>query len=215
MSDDSEHWAQYYAVTVERPAWQTVRLAIEKFHAEDEAASQATPSAASIPPAARFAVDLGCGAGRDTRELLRAGWRVLAVDREPAARTAMESAVEPDLRPRLEIRIEDLATARIPTCDLVNASLSVPFLPPPAFHRTWQRILAALEPGARFAAMLFGDHDESASDPKMTCLAPDKIRASLADFDIEFWSVEEDDRPTALGDPHHFHLVEFVARRNK
>jgi hypothetical protein len=61
--------------------------------------------------------------------------------------------------------------------------------------------------------MLFGDHDESASDPEMTCLPPEKIRASLIDFDLEHWLVEEDDRPTALGDPHHFHLVEFVARR--
>ena len=34
-----------------------------------------------------------------------------------------------------------------------------------------------------------------------------------AGFEVEHWSVEEDDRPTALGEPHHFHLVEFVARR--
>jgi tellurite methyltransferase len=27
-----------------------------------------------------FAVDLGCGDGRDTIELLRRGWRVLAID---------------------------------------------------------------------------------------------------------------------------------------
>jgi SAM-dependent methyltransferase len=210
MGADSEHWSDYYAVTVERPAWRTVGLAIDRFRAEDEAVSL---PAGRRPSATRFAVDLGCGAGRDTRELLRAGWRVLAVDREPSARSAMESAVEPTLRPRLEIRIEDLAAFRVPTCDLVNASLSLPFLPPPAFHRTWERILAALEPGTRFAAMLFGDHDESASDPEMTCLPPEKIRASLIDFDLEHWLVEEDDRPTALGDPHHFHLVEFVARR--
>ena len=31
------------------------------------------------------AVDLGCGGGRDALELLRRGWRVLAVDAEPAA----------------------------------------------------------------------------------------------------------------------------------
>jgi trans-aconitate methyltransferase len=32
-----------------------------------------------------FAVDLGCGAGRDTAELLRRGWRVLAIDAEAEA----------------------------------------------------------------------------------------------------------------------------------
>lgn len=208
MGADSEHWADYYAVTVERPAWSTVRKAIELFRADDGAGR---PGAG--PPASRFAVDLGCGAGRDARELLRGGWRVLAVDREEAARAAMEAAVEADLRPRLEIRIEDLATVRVPPCDLVNASLSLPFLAPDAFARTWGSIMAALGPGARFAAMLFGDHDESAADPTMTCLPPDRVRSDLAGFEVEHWLVEEDDRPTALGEPHHFHLVEFVARR--
>jgi tellurite methyltransferase len=202
VGTDSEYWTDYYAVTFERPAWRTVRLAIDLFRADER------PGLPTL-----FAVDLGCGAGRDTRELLRAGWRVLAVDREPAARAALESAVEPDLRPRLQIYVEDLATVAIPVCDLVNASLCLPFLAPDGYRRAWERIVASLPPGGRFAAMLFGDHDESASDPTMTCLAPDRVRGDLAGFEIEHWSVEEDDRPTALGEPHHFHLVEFVARK--
>ena len=104
MSDNSEHWVDYYAVTVERPAWQTVRTAIDLFRAEDEAAGRA-----GAPAGARFAVDLGCGAGRDARELLRAGWRVLAVDGEPAARGVLEKATEPELKPRLQIAIADLS----------------------------------------------------------------------------------------------------------
>jgi len=212
MGADSEHWADYYTVTVDRPAWRTVRLAINRFREEDEAAA-ASSRGDGRRLARRFAVDLGCGAGRDTRELLRSGWRVLAVDREPAARTVLENAVEPDLQARLQVRIEDLATASIPRCDLVNASLSLPFLAPAAFGPAWGRIVTALRPGSRFAAMLFGDHDESASDPEMTCFPPDRVRADLVDFEIEHWSVEEDDGPTALGEPHHFHLVEFVARK--
>ncbi|MEC4815643.1 MAG: methyltransferase domain-containing protein [Scytonema sp. PMC 1069.18] len=38
----------------------------------------------SLAPS-RFAVDLGCGDGRDTVELLRQGWRVLAIDGEAEA----------------------------------------------------------------------------------------------------------------------------------
>jgi tellurite methyltransferase len=208
MSDNSQHWVDYYAVTVERPAWQTVRTAIDLFRAEDAAAGRA-----GAPAGARFAVDLGCGAGRDARELLRAGWRVLAVDGEPAARGVLESAVEPELKPQLQISIADLSDVEIPPCDLVNASLSLPFLAPYAFHGTWKRIMTALVPGSRLAAMLFGDHDGSASDPEMTCLPPELIRADLSDFEIEHWSVKEEDSKTALGEPHHFHLIELVARR--
>ncbi len=199
---DSDYWARYYAVTAERPAWLTVRRAIDLFAAD---------SLPLLRP--RLAVDLGCGAGRDTRELLRAGWRVLAIDREPGAITALEAATAAHRGDAVETQVADLATVDVPTCDLVNASLSLPFLPPHAFWATWQRILAALPVGARFAAMLFGDRDGSASDPSMTCLAPADVRARLGSFELEHWDDREEDTTTALGEPHHFHMVEFVARR--
>src|SRR5512138_1792377 len=112
---EAEYWARYYDVTGERPAWETVRFAIARFAAES-------------PEPPRFAVDLGCGAGRDTRELLRAGWRVLAVDRQPGAIASLEARVSAADRVALETRVEDLASIVVPACSLVNASLSLPFL---------------------------------------------------------------------------------------
>jgi SAM-dependent methyltransferase len=209
MSEDSEYWPRYYEVTADRPAWQTVRFAIARFRDDDIARR----SPGGDPGASRFAVDLGCGAGRDTRELLRAGWRVLAIDREPAAGATLEGKVEAENRPRLQFHVEDLATVAIPPCDLVNASLCLPFLHPQDFRATWARVVSAITPGGRFSAMVFGDHDESASDPEMTCLPASRIEADLDGFEIEHWSSEEDDKPTALGEPHHFHLIEFVARK--
>lgn len=199
---DSEYWARYYTVTVDRPAWETVRLAIERFAAEDGETART-----------RFAVDLGCGAGRDARELLRAGWRVLAVDREPAAIAALEAATHDDLHPALETCVADLATIDIPPCDLVNASLSLPFLTHDAFWRAWTRTLEALSIGGRVAAMLFGDRDADADDPTMTCPSPEAVRSSLSSFEMEHWVDREEDSQTALGAPHHFHRLELVARR--
>jgi len=201
VETDAETWARYYGVTVDRPAWATVRFAIERFAAEP----------ASGP---RFAVDLGCGAGRDARELLRAGWRVQAIDREPVAIERLRAATPDELRPALIGTVGDLATIEVPRCDLVNASLSLPFLAPAGtYWATWQRALAALPVGGRIAALLFGDHDESTTDPSMTCPPPAEIRASLDAFDVEHWSEREEDTTTALGEPHHYHLVEVVGRR--
>lgn len=211
MTVDSEYWSRYYEATVERPAWQTVCLAIERFRAEDDAAAGSGRERRPRPE--RLAVDLGCGAGRDARQLLRAGWRVIAVDREPAALETLTTVAGPQLGARLETRVEDLATVEIPPCDLVNASLCLPFLATEAFAATWRRIVSALAPGARFSAMLFGDRDESAADATMTCLPPERIEADLDGFEIEHWLVKEEDSRTALGEPHHFHLIEFVARR--
>lgn len=201
---DAEYWARYYAVTVDRPAWPTVRFAIERFAAE----ASAEPRHGS-----HFAVDLGCGAGRDARELLSAGWRVLAVDREPGAIAALEAATAPDLRPALTGQVADLVDVTIPTCDLINASLCLPFLAPEAYWTTVARILIALPVGGRFAALLFGDRDGSSTDPAMTCPTPEAIRGALAGFELEHWSEREEDTRTALGEPHHYHLIELVARR--
>jgi len=198
----SDDWPAYYAVTVDRPAWSTTTDAIGLFAAEDGPAA---------PP--RLAADLGCGAGRDTRELLRAGWRVQAVDREPAAIEALLAATPQEHRIRLETHVADLAGFRIPPCDLVNANLSLQFLRPDAYGAAWKAIRSALLPGGRVAAMVFGDRDEAATDPELTCPSPRSIRARIRGFDIERWIEREEDGETALGEPHHMHLIEVVARR--
>jgi len=71
----------------------------------------------------------------------------------------------------------------------------------------------ALKPGSRFAAMLFGDRDESAADGTMTCQPPERIEADFEGFDIEYWRAKEEDSQTALGEPRHLHLIEVVARK--
>ena len=195
-------WPDYYAVTVGRPAWGTTVDAAERFAAEDG------PGA---PP--RLAVDLGCGAGRDARELLKRGWRVLAVDREPSAIEALRAATpEPD-RGRLEAVQSDLASFEVPPCDLVVASVSLQFLAEDDYTALMRRVSAALRPGGRFAGLLYGDRDESAGEPGVTCPSPDAIRDHLADYEIEAWFEREEDGKMALGDPHHVHLIEVVARR--
>jgi tellurite methyltransferase len=206
---DEPDWPAYYAVTVERPAWRTVVTAAEAYAGEHGDGARAV---ADTRPS--FAVDLGCGAGRDTRELLRRGWHVLAIDREPAAIDALRAATAAEDQARLETLVADLATVEIPAADLVNASISLPFLSPEAFHPTLARALAAVRPGGRFATMLFGDRDQSATEPDMTCPSADTIRAALAGFTIEDSVDLEEDGQTALGEPHHWHRIEVVARRD-
>jgi SAM-dependent methyltransferase len=211
---DSEYWARYYAVTVDRPAWTTVLKAIELFAHEDSTAPTEDPTAAARSGGSiRFAVDLGCGGGRDARALLRAGWRVLAMDREPGALKVLEEAAGPELGRRLRTSGGDFATFEVPPCDLVNASLCLPFVELAEFEGMWARIVAALPPGGRFSAMVFGDRDGSAGEAGMTCLPATRFKELLSGFDIELWTDTEEDKPTALGEPHHFHLIEFVARK--
>jgi SAM-dependent methyltransferase len=197
---DEGYWPDYYEVTAERPSWTTTKLAADAFGPHPDAAP-------------RLAVDLGCGAGRDTRELLGRGWRVIATDMTPEGIETLRRLTPADQLPRLETHVGDLAAFDIPCCDLVNANLILPFLAADAYDTAWDRIRAALPAGARFSGMLFGDRDQAADEPDMTCASPAVIRDYLDGFDIEHWGEREEEGTTALGEPHHFHLIEVVAVR--
>jgi hypothetical protein len=157
---DGNSWPAYYDVTVDRPAWETTRIAIERFAAKDAALG----AAPRTEP--RVAVDLGCGAGE----------------------------------------------ALVARCHLVNANLSLPFLGADGWAHVWGQIRGAVVPGGRIAAMLFGDRDATFS-PEMTCPPETEIRTLLDGFEIEHWTELEEEGETALGEPHHFHRFDVVARR--
>jgi hypothetical protein len=131
----------------------------------------------------------------------------------PEGLERLQELTPPEHLDRLETHLGDLADFDIPACDLVNANLILPFLPPHEYAAAWERIRSAIPVGGRFSGMLFGDKDDAAKDPEATCPSPDVIRDHLEGFEIEYWTEKEEDGETALGDPHHFHLIEVVAVR--
>lgn len=108
----SEGWSRFYAAAGTDPR-ETLLDALARFEAEKRAPGKA--------------VDLGCGTGRDTLELLRRGWRVVAIDSQPEAierlRTHPEAVAAVD---RLETVCAPFEDAEWPAADLVNSSFALP-----------------------------------------------------------------------------------------
>ena len=193
-------WAAYYVKTGGRPPRETLLFALDRFDGEPADAK-------------RFAVDLGAGGGRDAIEMLRRGWRVLAIDAEPDAIAALNA--RPDLPPGADFsgevaRFED---ATWPPCDLVNSSFALPLCAPPDFTRVWRRIGSSLRPGGRFAGQLYGDRDSWAGRDGMTFHTRADVEALLAGWDVEHFVEEEDDSTTPRGEAKHWHVFHLVARR--
>jgi membrane dipeptidase len=162
-------------------------------------------------PAPGLAVDLGAGTGRDTAELLRRGWRVVAIDGEQEAIDRLRERVDAD-GSRLETRVARFEDAELPACDLVNSSFALPFCEPEHFDEVWRRIVAALPPGGRFAGQLFGERDDWAGTG-VTTLTRERVRELLAPFEVERLDEIDADGKTAVGAEKHWHLFHVVARK--
>jgi len=194
-------WEAYYRAVEGRPPRDTVLRALSQFETE-------FPTASSP-----FAIDLGCGDGRDTVELLRRGWRVLAIDGEPQALERLKN--RPDITPdRLETRQMRFEHLELPSsANLINASFCLPFCPPDAFPQMWQAITDALAVGGRFCGQLFGDRDTWAIKGTAHYHTRETVETLLAPFNIELLDEEAHPGKTALGDEKFWHIYNIVARK--
>jgi len=196
-------WDGYFKVVHGKPPRDTALRAIALFNAE--------PIPASSSP--RFAVDLACGEGRDTLELLRHGWRVKAIDMTQSGLDMLLSRVTPEQRPHVQTQLATFTTAQWDACDLLNCSYALPFCPPAEFSYLWQRIVSSIKPGGRFAGQLFGDRDSwsvSSHTIGHTRAAVDQL---LAPFDVEMLTEEERDDTTSMGEFKHWHVFHIVAKQ--
>jgi tellurite methyltransferase len=161
---------------------------------------------------APLAIDLGSGDGTESVELLRRGWRVLAVDQEVAAIRRLRARVPAGVRDRLEAVAVRFEAATIPPCRLVYAGYSLPFCGPSAFARVWRGISDALTPGGGFVGHLFGDRDTWAELPDLNFHTRDDVADLLADWDVLHLEEVDEDGDSFAG-PKHWHVFRIVASR--
>lgn len=170
---------------------------------------------ALFPPdvVGRQAIDLGCGDGTETQALIGQGWRVLAIDSEPAALAWLERRIPAEQRGQLQTQLATFAEAQLVEADLIYAGLSLFFCPPQHFNQVWQNIITAIPVGGRFAGHLLGEQDTWAAEPHTTALTRPAVESLFTAFTLELLDEQIFDRPTALGEAHHWHIFEVIARK--
>ncbi|MDJ0704971.1 MAG: class I SAM-dependent methyltransferase [Leptolyngbyaceae cyanobacterium MO_188.B28] len=195
-------WSVYYRATKGRPPRETLLFALTQFEAEAPSKTR------------RFAVDLGCGDGRDTVELLRQGWRVLAIDGEKDAIALLRQRSGVN-RTFLETRVQRFESLTLPpSVDLVNASFCLQFCPPEYFLNLWREIVTSLRSGGRFCGQLFGDRDSwTTAHSNIYGYTREHVEALLQSFELEYFEEEEHPGKTPLGEGKHWHLFHIVARK--
>lgn len=160
------------------------------------------------------AVDLGCGDGMETLELLSRGWTVLAVDAADEGISRLVASVPPGDAQRLTTRVASFADVDLPPADLVYAGLSLPFCRPEEFSNVWSSIGASVQPGGLFVGHFFGPNDTWASTPDMTFLSRSQVESLLEEFEVVSLR-EQDEDGMAVDGPKHWHLFHVIAQRRR
>jgi tellurite methyltransferase len=189
----------YYTKTLTLPPHQVLCRALSLFSAEGIGSCNA--------------LDLGCGSGRDTVEILKQGWRVLAIDSEKLAidyLSARKDLLNPENLTTNLLRLEEFSSVPV---ELVNAALALPFCPPEAFPKVWQNVLESLSSGGRFSGHFFGDRDTWAAHPMQSHHTRGAVLSLLGAFEIEHLEEIEDDDPALDGEVKHWHVFHVVARK--
>lgn len=185
-------WGSFYRLTKDSPPWPLLLRA------------------AGLAPGKGRALDLGAGAGRDTRYLLEQGFEVTAVDADPRS-VALLSAL-PQARLRVvQSSFEDFTLA---TYDLISAQFALPFIPREHFADVFARLKAALALGGVFAGQFFGVRDQwNTPDRAMTFLTRVEAEALLSDLETIEFSEEDTDGHVADGSPKRWHVFHILARK--
>ena len=198
-------FSSYYTMTRHSAPCKTLRIALDYFEASAERER--------LP---KLAIDLGCGMGRDTAELLRRGWQVVAIDREPAALQALVVEWPHSHCSKLELRCAPFEQISVLTrATLINASMSLFFCDQSTLLRLWQLIRNALPDGGRFAGHLLGMQDGWVRDGNAVGLTELEVRNHLRGYIVERFAERRRLGKLANGQVKAWHIFHVVARRKR
>jgi tellurite methyltransferase len=187
-------WATFYKHTRERPPWPRMIRAAALLRRKERA------------------LDLGCGAGRDTRYLLEQGFQVTAVDADANAMAILATFPQERLH-AVQSSFGDFVFERY---DLINAHFCMPFLVRELFYTVFDRVKLALNPEGIFVGQFFGVHDQWNTPERaaaMTFLTREEAMQALQGLDVIEFEEEDIDSVVADGSPKHWHVFHIIARK--
>lgn len=165
----------------------------------------------------RTALDIGSGSGSDTVALIRAGFKVTALDPSKLSSKFLRKKIKILALPTPKIinsKIQSLTRKRKVKFDLVNASYTLPFIPPKEFPSELKRISNLVNPGGIISFNVFGNRDTWRKEsPHMTFITKSQAKKLLPGFLIISFKEWEHDAFPAVGPKKHWHMFSIVAKK--
>ena len=155
------------------------------------------------------ALDLGCGAFRDTMFLAEKGFVVDAVDSSPDVSVYLP---ENDAIHFSAVSFSDFPYPEN-EYDLVTAQYSLPFCEPEKFPDVWQKIITSLKKGGIFTGQFFGYEDGFAPNAQMTFLNKEHVEELFSDCIVHTFVEAKRTKKTATGREKFWHIFDVIAEK--
>ena len=192
-------WSDYYKSHLDRPPNHTLVKGLEFFISNTK----------NLP---RTAVDIGCGNGHDTVELLKNNFSVLAMDKEDEAINLLIGNIN-QKSSFLKTEVSSMETFVVPEVALINASYSLPFCNPLIFGSFMNMIKNNILDGGIFCGQLFGVDDDWSYRNDMNFHTKKEVKEIFKNFDLVLFEEVNEDSKTADGSSKHWHLFHVVASK--
>lgn len=159
------------------------------------------------------AVDLGCGAGRDTIELLKNNWKVLSIDKEDT-----ESIIREQLNQKESenFKFEKcfFGEMNLPKVNLIVANFSLPFSKKEFFNDIWKNITNSLSNERLFCwKFLWKKRYMAETKENIIFLTEQEVKALFSNFELIQFSEIEKDATIASGEKKHWLVYDIIAQK--
>ncbi|WP_103071807.1 class I SAM-dependent methyltransferase [Aquimarina sediminis] len=162
----------------------------------------------------KLAIDLGCGNGIDTFALLQENWHVLAIDKQNEALLRIKENTPEEYSKQLQLDLNPFENIKkLPACQLVNATFSLPFCHPNGFDKLWYHLTNSLTEKGIFSGHFFGINDSWNSNTEMTFHTEKQIKDLFTNFNIEYYKEIEKQGKTISGKEKYWHVFHIVAQK--
>lgn len=159
------------------------------------------------------AIELGCGAGRDTKLLLENGWNVLAIDKEDVSNIITEKLNQEELN-KFRFQKQEFESLELEATNLIVANFSLPFCGKNKFNEMWNKIKNSILLNGYFVGNFFGLNDEWAKVKQdMTFLSKEDVLNLFNEFEIISFKEIKKEMKTGLGKMKHWHIFDVIARK--
>ena len=108
-----------------------------------------------IKPTPSTAIELGCGAGRDTVYLIRNGWNVLAIDKNDVQERITNHLTEEELQ-RFRFSKQKFEEVELEQTNLIVSNFSLSFCDKDKFKELWKKIQKNKKKDRIFCWQFFG-----------------------------------------------------------